>query len=167
MQLLETQEECQRLEDQYPAVSLAYDLAISSYETALKRLETVESRAQSLLTLGITVSLPVAPIASANRVPFNSKWFIIAVVAFGLAISMSMFARFYGRVILLHPSLIYSELLHCSEWEFKKNIIHYAGGHFEANRTLAARRSLFIAIAAILFLLEGVALAVWVSVCHP
>ena len=152
----------EQLKENYPGVDLAYNLAVSAYDVVSKRLDAVDNRLQTILTLGIAVSLPILPLASAKNIPFRSLWFYVAALAFVAAIVTAVIGRVRGRVIALHPATLYEKWLHYSEWEFKKNFIHFAGEHFEANRQLVDRRNTLTVWASILFLAEALAVAVWV-----
>ncbi|MDT4895908.1 MAG: hypothetical protein QOH25_985 [Acidobacteriota bacterium] len=161
-----SQNEVKTIKKTYPSVDLAYSFAVASYEVAQKRIDAVDSRLQTLLALGATVSLPIPVLANAKALSFNSTWFIAAACAFAFAMIAGTVARLRGRIILLHPSQLYQSWLHFSEWEFKKNMVYFAGQHFEANRSLAEIRGRLTTLTASLFLVEGVCLAMWAVVHH-
>lgn len=151
----------------YPGVDLAYELALASYETAQKRLDVLDNRLETLIALGATVSLAVPLIASEKNISFNSIWFYGAVVAFLLAMIVGITARLRGYLKLLHPAVLYDEFLPYPEWEFKKNIIFFAGQHYEENIRLVNRRGRLAVWAAILFLVEMIFVVVWVIRALP
>ncbi|HEX3560228.1 MAG TPA: hypothetical protein VHU19_13565 [Pyrinomonadaceae bacterium] len=159
--------EVEKLEQTYPSVDLAYTFAVASYDVALKRLDIVDNRLQTVLALGATISLSVPALASARGLGFSSGWFVAAAFAFASAMILGTFARVTGSIILINPSRLYNKWLHFSEWEFKKNFICYAGEHFEANRALAGMRGWATTLVVMFFILEGLLLTVWASLPRP
>jgi hypothetical protein len=153
-------------EEKYPSVDLAYTLALASYELIQKRLDVIDTRLQTLIALIATVSLPIPAIAVAKNLTLNSEWFIAAVVAFVAAIVVGTIGRVTGHVKVILPITLYNEWLHFSEWEFKKNMIFFAGKHFEHNRALANRRGWITSVTALLFFIEGVLVALWVTLAR-
>lgn len=148
----------------FTGVELAYPIALATYETAQKRLDVIDTRIQTLLGIGVTISLPIPVLVRAG---FQSKWFYAAVVCFVTALIVGSVARLRGHIMLPHPTELYDKWLHYSDWEFKKNLIYFAGQHYEANRLLAEQRGRLAAITAVLFLVELVLLAVWASLLRP
>jgi hypothetical protein len=149
----------------YPGVDLAYELALASYETAQTRLDVLDKRLETLIALGATASLAVPVIASGKNISFNSIWFFCASAAFVLATVVGITARLSKSLKLIDPAKLYTEFLHCSEWEFKKNIIFFAGQHFDVNIRLVNWRGRMAAWTAILFLVELIFVAIWLI--HP
>jgi hypothetical protein len=148
-------------EEKYQAVELAYPIALDAYNIMLNRLDVVDKRLETVLTFGVTLSFAAPPVAALKNISFNSKWFFAAAIVFGLAISVGLHARLSGYIKIMMPMKIYDNFLHFNEWEFKKNMIFFAGQHCDHNSKLARRRGHFTSLAAGLFLLEGILLAVW------
>ncbi len=140
----------------FPSVNVAYDLIDRSYKVMLERLESVDSRIQSLQTLIVTLTLaaPVFSAAILKQVNFISPWFIAALVAFAAAISFGVAGRAYGFVTLVNPKVVYDQWLHFTEWEFKKNAIYFAGEHYEANASLVNTKGRFLTVMSLLFVVE-------------
>lgn len=153
-------------EKKYPGVDLAYPLALESYEWAAKRFDTLDSRIQTILGLGISLTLAVPIALSALKLSINGRWFVAAAVLFVLALSLGTYARLMGKLTVITPEMLYQKWLHLSDWEFKKNLIFFAGEHFNKNRNLLEKRHRFAAAATFIFFLEVLALAVSVS-CRP
>ncbi len=148
-------------EKAYPSVHLAYDLALASYEWAEKRLEAADSRAQTLLALATTVTLAFVPLALQRGLSARSAWFILAIIAFASGIVLGMTARLQGSLRLIAPKALYEAWLHYSHWEFKKNLIYWAGEHFELNRALINRKGRLLTAASLSFLVEAALLLSW------
>lgn len=159
--------EAEKNEQTFPSVELAYPIAIASYELAQKRLDIIDSRLQTVIASGTTVSLAIPVLASAKGLSFSSLWFIAAVCVFFSAVILGTLARITGNIIVLNPARIYKDWLGFSEWEFKKNLIFFAGQHFESNRNLAKKRGWLTTITVALFIIEGLLLSVWASLPHP
>lgn len=156
-------ETAKSLQENYPSVELAYPIAIASYETALKRLDALDNRVQTLMTFAATVMLAVPAVAANKGLSFKSGWFITALVLFLIANAFGIAARLRGHICLLSPETLYNEYLGLSEWEFKKDAIYWAGVNFKHNNNLILHRHRLMVMMLIFFLLEVEALAVWVA----
>ena len=148
----------------YPSVELAYRIAIASYDVIQKRVESVETGIQALLTYAITVSLAVSAASATRGLRFNSGWFFLAACAFILAIAVGVFARRKRGLIHLSPKFIRENFLHLSEWQFKLQLISSASAHFENNLKLVNSKLRLSDVAALLFTLEALLLVIWLSV---
>jgi hypothetical protein len=156
----------EELEKKYPSVDLAFQLATASQDAVIRRLDSVDGKLQTLLAVAVGITAGIPTIGSARGIPFNSIWFYLAVIAMVAALILSFIARLTGEVKMLNPNELYQKWLHFSEWEFKKNLIRFAGKAFEANNALIYRKwRLTILISLILFL-EAVFLTIWVIVAH-
>lgn len=147
----------------YPSLELAYKVAISSYDVMQKRVESVETGIQTLLTYAITVSLAVPAVSAAKGLSFRSIWFALAVGAFILAIGTGVRARQMRGLVHLDPKVIYEKFLHYSESEFRVKLIVSAATDFEVNRNLVNSKLRWADIASLLFTLELILLVIWMS----
>ena len=152
-----------KTEENYPAARLAYDIAISSYETALDRLKFVEERLQTTMALAAALTLAVPAIAKAKEVPLRSDLLVVALVLFVLGISLGTYARWTGEVKLLNPTHLYNEWLRCKEWVFKVDMVMYAGVHFDLNVSLIRKKWRLGILVSAIFFLEVLILFVWAS----
>jgi hypothetical protein len=118
---------------------------------------------QTIIALGVTLSLPVPALLASKGVTFRSGWFIAAACVFACAVITGTLARLVGNITVLHPADLYKKWLRYSEWEFKKNLLFFAGEHFEKNRRLARARGFCTTLTFCLFISEGVLLAVWAT----
>ena len=147
--------------ENYPASALAYDIALKSYETALQRLEFVETRLQTTLTLAATLTLAVPAVASARGLSLRSDWLVAALIAFVIAVGLGTYARWTGEVVLLNPNLLFDNWMRFTDWEFKTNMVRFAGKHFEANSKLVQKKWRLAIITTVIFFLEIVFLFLW------
>lgn len=148
----------------YPSVTLAFELSKGSYDIILKRLDAVETRLQNLLqtVAGFTTAV-IAFIASNNQSKdFFSVWFIIAMAAFGIGMTLGVYARVSGKILAIDPDVLYQRWLEKSEWTFRKDYIFFAGQHFKTNVTTVEHKSFLTALVAMLFGLEAIMLVCWV-----
>jgi hypothetical protein len=152
-----------KLREDYPGIEQAYPFAVASYDLAQKRLDIIDSRLQTVVALGVTLSLPVPALLATRGATFRSGWFIAAVCVFVLAVVLGTLARLIGNIYVVHPADLFAKWLRFSESEFKKNIIGFAGQHFEKNRILARNRGFCTTLTFLLFICEGVLLAVWAT----
>jgi hypothetical protein len=149
-------------ESEYPSVELAYPIAIGSYDTAIKRLDALDSKLNTLLTFAVSVSLAVPVLANAKNLSFRSSWFITAAVAFVLGVGVTTFARLNGSLNLLDPRVIYDSYLDLDHWNFKRHTIDWAGDNWRHNQKLINRNANLGSVAATLFALEALAVGAWV-----
>jgi len=152
-------------ETAFPSVDLAYDIAINSYDVAVKRIEWIDGRLQALLTFAATVGGAVVA-ASRSLLHFRSVWFYLAVISFGFATIVGFYARFTGTIRVLDPAVFYQTWLHRSNWEFKKDLIYFAGEDFQCNIKLSEKIWNLSIVVLILFFLEVAFLVLWVAKAH-
>jgi hypothetical protein len=125
----------QNLQQTYPAVSLAYPIALNSYEWAQKRKEQLDSRAQTLLVL-FAGFIFIVPLLIAKRIPaitFRSSWFILAMIAFVAAVVAGIAARMAGALHLLDIRTVHNKMLHMSDWEFQHTVTYNAAQDMRFN----------------------------------
>jgi hypothetical protein len=161
---LNAEPDARRLEERYAGVNPAYQLAISSYDNLVKRLDAYDGRIQTILAFAASTTAVVPSVANANGLHFRSVWLYLALAAFAFTLLLGTYARLSGTVRLLNPSTLYEKWLHFSEWEFKKNFIYFAGKDFEANKALIEKKWKLSVAVSCLFFLEAVLLVVWVAV---
>ena len=136
-------ENSENLEQQFPSVNLAYDLAVRSDDLSVERADAMDSKIQSLISLScaLTFAIPVA--ARSLKLDLSSHWFTAIVVVFGLTVIVGIAGRFFirkGNIKCVDPAKLYEDWLHLSEWEFKKDFTYYAAWRFEQNGRLITTR---------------------------
>jgi hypothetical protein len=154
--------EAKILRKTYPSLSLAYDIAIASYESSVKRLDVIDGRLQTLLTFLVTATFIVPTLANTRGFSFCSVWFFEAMFYVVLAMLVGTYARLCGEVQLLNPDSIRINYLHLSEERFKLDIICYASGDYTANTQLIKKKWILTIVVASLFSLAAVFLGLWV-----
>lgn len=150
------------LTEEYPSVELAYPFAVSAYEVAQKRLDAVDSKLQTLIAAGVSLSLAVPAIAISKGIRFDSFWFMVATVFFFLAVCVGVYARITGDLRAINPMRVYKHMLHLSHTQFKIDALYWAGEDFEVNRKMIERKARLGTYALIAFFIEAVSVAVWV-----
>jgi hypothetical protein len=152
----------EELEKTYPAVELAYPIAVAAYEVALKRLDGMDGRLQTILAFIVAVSAAVPPVAANRGIHFRSPWFYAALGIFILSVVIGTWARLAGAPKVLNPRKAFNHWLHKSDWEFKKDFIAFAADDFDYNRKLVKLKWLSTVAITLLFACQAVCLAVWV-----
>ena len=146
----------------YPGVELAYPIAVASYDIALRRLDVMDGRLQTLMAFIVAVSAAVPSIAVSRGIHFRSYWFYGALISFILAIAIGTYARLSGKIKVLKPEKAFNHWLHKPDWEFKKDFIAYAADDFQANiDSVEFKWQCSVAIT-VLFSFQTVFLAGWV-----
>jgi len=151
-----------KLAQDFKSVELAYPLAVASYDLAQKRLDVVEGRLQTLLAFVAPVTVAVIAAANGKGAPFTSYWFIAAMIFCLFGLALGVHTRLADTVIVIDPGVLSQKWLHFSEWQFKRNVIHLSGKHFNANATVIARKGRYTSWTAFIFLLEALCLGAWI-----
>lgn len=154
-------------ESQYPGVDLAYDIALNSYEWATKRFDAIDARIQTILGVGISLTLAVPVAASTFKLSLNNPFFIGGMLFFLLGLALGTHARLMGEIKLLTPRVLFEKWLRFDAAEFKKNFIYFAGEHMEQNVGVIAAKHRLLVIVTLIFFLELVCLAVAVAIADP
>lgn len=145
--------------EDYPSVELAYPIALSSYETLLKRVDAQESRAQAFLAFVVAITVAVPAIASAGGISLKSTWFFVAISLFVLSALINVFGRLHGDIYLINPARVYETELHKTPWQFRKDAIYFAGQDYQRNNALILRRHRLSVWMMAVFVAEVAALA--------
>jgi hypothetical protein len=148
----------------YPGVDLAYDLAVGSYDSVIKRLDIIDGRLQTIMAFAATTTALVPTVAGARMITFHSTLLYLAIACFALQLFVGTYARLCGTVLMLNPANFYQKWLDWSPWEFKKNFIYWAGEDFRENVALVRKKWALSVTISILFFLEAALLVAWVVV---
>lgn len=154
-------------EEQFPSVELAYPIAVNAYEVALKRLDTMDGRLQTIIAFAVSVYGGFVSFASSSKIPFDSCWFVVATLSCVLAAGYGIYGRLAGDVRMLKPSNLYKGWLVNEKWEFQKDLIYCAGKAFDENMTLVTKKWQISVHVTILLVCEVAALTVWVLAGRP
>jgi hypothetical protein len=151
------------LEDQFPSVPLAYEIALNSYDVLIRRIDSIDGRLQTVLAFFGSSTVAVLGIVAGRKLDFHSKWFYAAIGLMMLAIILTAIARLEGAVKVIDPSKLNSdEWLASSEWEFKNLIVQAAAQAFQVNNRLITRKWRTAIAVIVIFSLGAMCLAVWV-----
>jgi hypothetical protein len=145
----------------HPGVENAYPLAASSYEVALKRLDAIDGRLQTIIAFIVATSAAIPSIAS-GRISFKSYYFYFAVACFALGIIVGVAARLFGRFKVVRPRYLFNYWLHKPDWEFKMDFINQAADDFDRNTTLLNRKWWCSVAVSLLFCVQAGLLVAWV-----
>jgi hypothetical protein len=127
-----------------------------------KRLDVVENRLQTLLAFVPPITVAIIAAANGKGVPFTSPWFISAMVLTVSGLALGLYVRLSDRIVVIDPGVLSQKWLHFPEWQFKRNVIHLSGKHFEKNAAVIARKGRYTSVAALIFLCEALCLGAWI-----
>ena len=153
---MQTLEELQKT---YPRVDLVYPIAVDSYDVALRRLDNIDSRLQTILAFIVTVSAAVPSVAANRGIHFKSWWFYAALAVFGVSIVLGTWARLARAPKVLNPRKALTGWLQKPEWEFKKDFISFAADDFDFNRNLVNVKWVCTVIVTLLFACQAVTIS--------
>lgn len=151
------------LEEQFPSIDLAYEIAISSFDSVATRLDTMDGRIQTLMAFALSASLAVPTLGRARDLPLTSVWFLCAMLAIGVVIALSIYARLMGTIKILSPEKLWDKWLILPKEEFKKDLISFSITAYKANTTLLEQKWRLSVASMIIFALAVALLVVWVS----
>ena len=152
-------------ETRWPSVPEAYGLVLPSYQFLVTRFEAADTRLTTLLTFAATLTLG-APLFAKNVRPeleFNSPVFVSALAFFVAGSVAGLVGRVSGRLLLPNPNVLYQRWLHKTTWEFKKDLIAFAGAHFAHNANAINRKTRYAVVLGVCLLFEIVAFVAWLG----
>lgn len=152
--------------EKWPGTDLAYELAKSSYSIVADRLDSVNRRIQSLVSLSVTITLAVPTIARAvyADVPFESGWFWGGCLAFLATLCLGAYGRVGGTLDIFDPMVFHQKWLSLEPPEFKRHFTYYAGEAFNENRSLVNRKGNIALTMTILLTIEVGLFLGWLTV---
>ena len=137
----------------WPAITEAYAFVLPSYQWLLARFEAADNRLNALLTLLATLTLGAPVFAGTVRpgISFIAPTFRTAIFLFIVASFIGVIGRVAGGLRLPDPGFFYEHDLHKPVEEFRKDVLYFAGKHFEANReAIAAKHTCAFAMTAVM-----------------
>jgi hypothetical protein len=146
----------------YPGVELAYPLAVSSYDVALKRFDAMDGRLQTILAFVVATSAIIPAVAVNRGLRFQSNYFYAAFGCFIVTVIAGTIGRLFGRIKVLVPREAFNHWLHKPDWEFKMDFINQAADDFEINATMIERKWQCSIGITLLFFFQTALLAAWV-----
>ena len=149
--------------DLFPSVELAYPIAVASYENIIKRIDALETRTQTMMAFAATLTVAIPAMTAGRGLKFTSGWFITALILFAIANAIGTISRLKGDLKLLSPKVLFDDYLACSDWEFKKETIYWAGENFSHNNNLLLERHRLVVWMNVIFSLEAAVLSVWAA----
>lgn len=150
-------------ETAWPSVELAYGFVLPSYQMLIGRFEAADTRLTALLTLASVLMLAAPALGKAvdPSIQVDGR-FLVGLVFFSVAISVGVYGRITGKLVLPDPGVLYRESLHEGPWEFQKNAIFYAGKHFTKNAEAIEKKGVISVGITILVVLQMAAFAWWI-----
>ena len=152
----------QQLEAQYPGIEYAYPIAVSSYELALKRLDAIDGRLQTMLAFIVAVSAIVPAVAVPRGIHFRANMFYMALGIFAFTLAFGIFARIFGRIYVVTPKKLHDHWLYKPRWTFQFHYIVRAADDFRRNNRLIKFKWWSMVVISLLFCAQAVCLAAWV-----
>jgi hypothetical protein len=107
--------------------------------------------------------VPAFAVSVKRDISLLSPWFVTAALLYVAIVAIGIVARDWGDLVLLDPGKLYRESLHLTEWEFKKDVVYFAGQHFAHNQALANRKATLSRIMSVMFAAEVVTLLIWLG----
>lgn len=157
--------EVEKLENDFPSIKLAYEIAVDSFDMMIKRLDSLDGRIQTLTTFAVTACLAIPTLGKSQDLPFTSMWFILGIITLLLAIGISVYTRITGEVDVLSPSNLWEDSLHLPQIKFKSYTIFYASESFKANNKLLNKKWRLSVISMAIFALSLIFLFLWLVSC--
>lgn len=118
------------------SIKLIYNIATASYDTVIKRIDSLESKYQNVTTLGVTLFLAVPVLFKVTEKSITSPMFIVSMSLLLVSIVVSIISRFIGKVTVLQPDSFDEQWRSFNSDEFMLHLIDYAGEHYRQNSKL-------------------------------
>ena len=125
-----------KLEEQFPAIGLAYDLAVKSYDVAQERADKLDVKIHSIMALSAAITFGLTLSAKNLDLSLDSWWLVLILVLFGFDTFIFISGRFgvgQGNLIVIDPRELFRERLESGKTTFKKDQIFYAGEALKEN----------------------------------
>ena len=161
-----TTEQPSELHEQFPGLDLAYERAMASYQGIAARDAATGQRIDGLLTLTSTVTLaaPLVVAATGAVTPLQSPLLVAVAGLFATVLVLGVAGRgFVGSPKSVDPADLYEAWIDLDEIEFKLEAVYWAGEHFAHGMRVVWRKSLIAHAMTALFIIEIVALLVWIG----
>lgn len=153
------------LKDLYPGIPTAYEIALKSYDWSFQRSDTVDNRISRFLTWATTITAGIIAIYfSYNK--YSAKYnyfFYIGIGLYALIVIAAAVTEWITRVDILSPEKLYNDHLHQTEYEFKLDIIAYAGDAFKKNLRRTEIKGYILTAIIITFIIELLLLTLWLT----
>ena len=152
-------------QEQFPAVEVAYDFVVPSYQLMTSRFEAADTRLTTLLTIvsSLALGVPLFTQSVNENISYASPLFILAMVFAIAAAVIGVVGRVRGRIMLCNPGVLYDKGLKESAWEFKKNALYFAGQHFTANKQAIDDKGKLTRYMTVAMLLSVLAFILWIA----
>ena len=152
-------------ESKWPAVARAYDFVIPSYQQLVNRYEAADGRLTQSITLVSTLLFGIPLFARTIRpdVSFKSPFFLVSIALLAASAIIGIAGRHRGRLRLVNPTHLYAEWLHLSEWEFKKDMVYFAGTDFTDNADAIEQKARLSALMNSLIITALMFVVVWLA----
>ena len=154
------------LEREFPSVSDAYAFVLASYDWSLRRFEALDARLRHIGMAAVTLAVGVPVVARALRGEsgLDHGWlFVVGAVLGVLVAATALVSHTLKHLTLVSLEDLWTQNLHKSTWEFRKDQIKFAADRQKANgKIIEARGRLTIGLA-VVFTIQVVVMATWVA----
>ena len=156
--------------EEFPSIGLAYEIALESYDIAMRRSDAIDNSLDRLVAWVTTVTVAIVTILVGLKIPtesFASCWFTAAGICFLLSVIGALSAKHQGELQVIMPHQLRAKLwLSLTEWEFKSNTIYAAGEAFLKNIKYINVKYRLATLSTAFFVAEIVCMAGWVTSLH-
>jgi len=143
------------------SVTLAYGLAVQSYDQMMKRADVWDSNIERALAWGTALNLAIISISITRLKPEFDPLFWSALGVIFCAIAVGLTGRYSGVLTLISPKIIYDEWLSQEPLDFKQYFVFYAGEHWDKNAKHVERKVRFTNWTSGLFIVASALLILW------
>ncbi len=144
-------------------MELLYPIAITAYETTLKRYDAIENRIQSILISILQTTLLLLTLGIGLKTQLVSLWLFLGIFYGLFAVGISLYSKTIGEIIVIIPQN-YEKTEKQSKlpiFNFKNQIVQDSHEHFTKNNALIFKKhDLMIGILTS-FSLEVFSLILW------
>ena len=124
----------ENLQEKGSSTSLAYELAIQSYDRMHRNRAAVHSLFLQLIGFSVPLTLAIPVLSRALELSIEPHWWVAIALPFVATTGCCLVARLRWPMMEIDPMILYEDYLGYSAQEFQQRMILAAGQDFENGR---------------------------------
>ncbi len=141
----------------------AYDIASRSYSYSQQAWDGANHRLDALLSFLTTVTIAVPVAVEAVLADPDSPFLVAAGAVYLASVLLALVARSRGSLIQISPKELHDNWLYLDEFDFKTDLIYWAGEHGDAARKVLYRKAQAANLITAAFAGEALLFLIWIA----
>ena len=147
---------------------MIYEICVASYPFGITRIDAMNARTQTIVTISSTLAVACAVIASRrdmSSTPYDWALVVVA-VAFIKTLAVGLFAMWYGELKALRPANLKNKFMNYEEEKFMDVIISDAGPAMNHNLQVANNKHRLNILAMAFLSVQVIFISFWLVVTY-